>query len=178
MHAESPTARFLMESHPRRPGDRNRYATDGQSTPVDVASSQSHQCGFHSRRFLIQSPGSWDDVTRTLLDATEGRASDIRYVKSRDAVTDKPSSIEVVRTALTGDADYEIEVHWKNQCRLGDDAVAYRIAGALGTPVVLPNRDVEPYDWLLVTHDGDIYTPIVLDVELMERNRRIAYRRA
>ena len=25
MHAESPTARFQMEDHLRRPGDRNRY---------------------------------------------------------------------------------------------------------------------------------------------------------
>tara|TARA_A100001391_G_scaffold202997_1_gene194138 strand:- start:686 stop:1093 length:408 start_codon:yes stop_codon:yes gene_type:complete len=128
--------------------------------------------------FLIRAPATWDDLTQALLEATEGRSSDLRYITSPAGVTDVPTSIEVVRTPVTGESDYEIEVYWKNRCRVGDDAVAYRIAVALGTPVIVPNRDVDPNDWLLVTHDGDLYTPIVLDLKLMARDRRIVYKRA
>lgn len=133
---------------------------------------------FSYTPFFIRSPESWDDLSRTLLDATEGRAARLRYVASRDAVTDSASMIDVVKKPLTGEADYEIEVHWKNHCRLGDDAIAYRISRAMRLPVIVPDRDHEPNDWLRVTHNGDIYTLIDLDIELYARDLCIAYKKA
>lgn len=125
--------------------------------------------------FLIQTPPSWTDVEQTLLDATEGRISKLRWVSSRDQVTADRAILDVVKLPLTGAADFEIEVHWKNRCRLGDDTVAYRLSRALRQPVIVPNRDVDPPDWMMVTHDGDIYTPIHFNAELLERSRQVEF---
>jgi hypothetical protein len=126
--------------------------------------------------FLIRTPPSWTVVEKTLLNATEGRICQIRFVPSRAQVSADRTMLDVVKFPLTGAADFELEVHWKNRCRLGDDTVAYRLSQALEQPVIVPNRDANPPSWMMVTHDGAIYTPIHFNAELLERNRRVEFR--
>jgi hypothetical protein len=80
---------------------------------------------------IIKKPGDWETLTRSVNFLSRDKVSEMRYITSVEDLTEDPAVVDVVLMAVTGQADYAIEIYGLD---LSDNAVGMHIAVSTGQP--------------------------------------------
>ena len=123
---------------------------------------------------FIKAPNKWETVTSAVMALARNKATGVSYIASGDELSDDPTKVEIAVMQLEGAAAFALEIYWKEMVELEDDTVGMHLASMLKSDVIIQDRQLEPFGWLLLTANGKIIN-IDLDVVQLDASSRVVF---
>ena len=123
---------------------------------------------------LIQELSDWEKFDAALISLSSDEATVVNRVSSLEHLSDEQYLIEVVVSAVSGQANFGVEIYWKNSVEISDKALALHIAMMLKSPILVPDESLAPCAWLLILADGEV-SKVNLDIDRLDDESVVAY---
>lgn len=118
---------------------------------------------------LLPKLPQWSELESLLAQCVSSRNVRIRLISTTNEMPSDASAIFVRISSLTGDAECELDVEWNGNCKLGDDAVGFRVCHLMHSAVILRNYDEFPTPWMRLKPGFEIEDVVVHDDLLRTR---------
>ncbi|XZE19333.1 hypothetical protein SH449x_004650 [Pirellulaceae bacterium SH449] len=115
------------------------------------------------------------ELESLLIQLASPRQVHVRFLSTGTKASGAPTAIEVRTNNLTGAADCELDIYWNGNCKLGDDAVGFRVMQIVQCDVVLRNYDESPPSWILL-RSGYKIDHLTVDENLLRSQGCLRYR--
>ena len=124
---------------------------------------------------LLPKLPQWSELEFVLAQSVSSRNVRIRLISTANETPIDASAIFVRINALTGEAECELDVEWNGNCKLGDDAVGFRVCHLMQSAVILRNYDDLPTPWMRLKPGFEIEN-VVIDDDLLRTRRCVRCR--